>query len=68
MTTLELHPEFLSEGGRKQFAVIPYDAFLRLQEWIEDTTDLHELRMAREENDGKPTYSLKEMKEQLGID
>lgn len=68
MTTVELHPEFLSAGGRKQFAVIPYDEFVRLQEWIEDTLDLHELRLAREENQDQPTYSLEEVKEQLGIE
>lgn len=68
MTTVELHPEFLSAGGRKQFAVIPYDEFVRLQEWIEDTLDLHELRLAREENQNQPTYSLEEVKEQLGIE
>ena len=68
MTTVELHPEFLSAGGRKQFAVIPYDEFVRLQEWIEDTLDLHEIRLAREENKDQPTYSLDEVKEQLGIE
>lgn len=68
MTTVELHPEFLSTGGRKQFAVIPYDEFVRLQEWIEDTLDLHEIRLARDENRDQPTYSLEEVKEQLGID
>lgn len=68
MTTIELHPEFLSTGGRKQFAVIPYDEYVRLQEWIEDTMDLHELRLAREENKDRATYSLEEVKEQLGIE
>jgi len=68
MTTVELHPEFLSTEGRKQFAVIPYDEFVRLQEWIEETLDLHEIRLAREENKDQPTYSLEEVKEQLGID
>lgn len=68
MTTVELHPEFLSTGGRKQFAVIPYEEYVRLQEWIEDTLDLHELRLAREENKDQPTYSLEEVKEQLGIE
>ena len=68
MTTVELHPEFLSTGGRKQFAVIPYDEFVRLQEWIEDTLDLHEIRLAREENKDQPTYSLEEVKRELGIE
>ncbi|MBK9152883.1 MAG: type II toxin-antitoxin system Phd/YefM family antitoxin [Chloracidobacterium sp.] len=68
MTTIELHPEFLSAGGRKQFAVIPYDEFVRLEEWIEDMIDLHELRVAREENKDQPTYSLDEVKQELGID
>ena len=45
MTTIELHPEFLTAGGKKQFAVIPYVEFIALQDWIEDMKDLHDLRL-----------------------
>ncbi len=68
MTTLDLHPEFLSVNGRPHFAVLPYGEFLALKEWLEDQEDLRDLNEAIKENQDQPSYSLEEVKEQLGID
>lgn len=68
MTTIELHPEFLSSGGKKQFAVLTYEEFVALEEWIEDTHDLHALRLAREENRNEPSYTIDEVRKELGIE
>jgi hypothetical protein len=68
MTSIELHPEFLTSGGERQFAVIPYDEFVALQEWIEDTQDMFDLRLAREENKDAPTYTIEEVRKDLGIE
>jgi len=43
---LKLHPEILSKNGRKQFAVLPYEEFLAVQERLADADDLLELRTA----------------------
>jgi hypothetical protein len=68
MTTIELHPEFLTANGKKQFAVLPYQEFVAIQEWIEDTQDLHDLRLAREENANEPSYTIEEVRKELGIE
>ena len=68
MTTIELHPEFLTADGKKQFAVLPYREFVAIQEWIEDTQDLHALRLAREENANEPSYTIEEVRKELGIE
>ena len=68
MTTVELHPEFLSREGKRQFAVIPYEEFVRLQEWFEDARDLLDLELAIIENKDQPTYSLEEVRAELGIE
>ena len=68
MTTIELHPEFLTANGKKQFAVLPYQEFVELREWIEDTEDLHALRLAREENAGEPSYTIEEVRKELEIE
>lgn len=68
MTTIELHPEFLTAKGKRQFAVIPYEEFVALQEWIEDAKDLTALRIAREENKDEPSFTIEEVKKELGID
>ena len=68
MTTVELHPELLSREGKRQFAVIPYEEFVQLQEWFEDARDQLDLELAIIENKDKPTYSLEEVRAELGIE
>ena len=64
---IELHPEFLTKDGKKEFAVIPYEEFLRLQEILEDMEDLRDLRLAVEEEKDSPDYSLDEVREMLDL-
>lgn len=33
---ITLHPEILKKNGKKQFAVLPYEEFVALQEWLTD--------------------------------
>lgn len=62
---IELHPEFLTKDGKKEFAVIPYEEFLKLQEMLEDIEDLKDLRLAEEEDKDSPDFSLEEAKKML---
>lgn len=64
---IELHPEFISKNGQKEFAVIPYEEFLKLQEMLEDMEDLRDLRIAEEQDKDSPDYSLEEVKKMLDI-
>lgn len=67
MTTIELHPEFLTKNGEKQFAVLSYQEFLALQQWLEDAEDLLELRAAQKEEANLPTINLSELEKEFGI-
>ena len=67
MTAIELHPEFLTVNGEKQFAVLSYQEFLALQEWLEDAEDLLDLRAAKKEEADAPTVSLSELEKEFGI-
>ncbi|CAN5423838.1 hypothetical protein BH10ACI2_BH10ACI2_14570 [soil metagenome] len=68
MTTVDLHPEFLSANGKRQFAILPYEEFVAVQEFLEDMEDLRDLELARKENEGQPSYTLEEVKKELGIE
>ncbi|AFZ15441.1 hypothetical protein Cri9333_4662 [Crinalium epipsammum PCC 9333] len=61
---IELHPEFLTKNGQKEFAVLPYDEFLQIQELLESLEDLRDLRAAKQEEDS-PSVSLSEVKNML---
>jgi PHD/YefM family antitoxin component YafN of YafNO toxin-antitoxin module len=39
---IELHPEFITKNGQKEFAILPYEEFLKLQEILEDLEDLRD--------------------------
>ena len=57
---LDFHPSFLEKDGVRQFAVLPYEEFVRLQELVEDARDLLELRQAKEAEKGTPAIPLDE--------
>jgi hypothetical protein len=65
MSIPELHPEILSKNGRKEFAILPYEEFLALQEWLADVEDLLDLRAAKEAEQTAPTVSLAEIESRL---
>ncbi|EAZ93376.1 hypothetical protein [Crocosphaera chwakensis] len=64
---IELHPEFLTKNGKKEFAVLSYEEFIKVQKLLEDLEDLEDLRQAKEEEKDSPSYSLDEVKEMLNI-
>ncbi|MFI5201036.1 MAG: type II toxin-antitoxin system Phd/YefM family antitoxin [Candidatus Kapaibacterium sp.] len=64
---MTLHPEYITRGGKKEYAVLPYEEFLALQEEIEQAEDILALREARRENEAAQGISLDEMKKQLGL-
>ncbi|MBE9198797.1 MULTISPECIES: type II toxin-antitoxin system Phd/YefM family antitoxin [unclassified Nodularia (in: cyanobacteria)] len=62
---IELHPEFLTKNGEKQFAVLPYEGFLKIKQLLEDLEDLRDLRDAKEEEKDTVTLSLADVKKML---
>jgi len=64
---ITLHPNILEQNGKKQFAVIPYKEFLKIQEELSDYEDLKDLRQAKEAEKNAPTVSLEDAKKELGI-
>ena len=64
---INLHPEFLTKDGQKEFAVIPYQEFVQLQELLEDLEDLKDLREAREEYKDSPNVPFETVKEMFDL-
>ena len=64
---LKLHPEILVKDGQKQFAILPYEEFLAVQERLADADDLLELRKAKRAEVRKRSVPLAEVKRQLGL-
>ena len=57
---ISIHPNILEKDGIKEFAVLPYDEFLKIREDLEDYEDLKLLRQAKSEEADSPSISIRE--------
>ena len=64
---IKLHPEFLVKNGEKQFAVLPYEEFLAVQEQLADAEDLLELRHAKDAEGKELSIPLSQVKRELDV-
>lgn len=59
--------QIIEKHGKKEFAVIPYKDFLRLQEEVEDYHDLRDLRSAKADPKNRQGRSLDRVAATLGL-
>lgn len=60
-----LHPQFIGKEGKKEFAVIPYDEFLAIQDIFEDYQNLKDLREAKAQAEQKAGVPLSSIRSEL---
>jgi hypothetical protein len=59
--------QIIQKGGKKEFAVIPYRDFVRMQTELEDLRDLHELRKAKTDPKNKRGKPIEALAAEMGI-
>jgi hypothetical protein len=59
--------QIIEKHGKKEFAVIPYKDFLRLQEEVEDYHDLRDLRRAKADTKNRQGRPLDLVAATLGL-
>jgi hypothetical protein len=64
---VNLHPQIIRQDGKKEYAVLPYEEFLKLQERLQDYEDLRSLREAKEAEKDEPTIGIDELKKKIGV-
>jgi hypothetical protein len=62
---MSLHPQIIERDGKKEFVVLPYEEFLRLQGELEDYEDLKTLREEKSRAAGEPTRRLEDVVREL---
>lgn len=60
-----LNAQIIKKEGKKEYAIIPYDDFLKIQEELANYEDLLCLRKAKKAEKNSPTISLDELKTKL---
>ena len=63
---IALHAQIIKKNGKREYAVIPYEEFLKLQGEIEDYEDLRCLREAKEAEKDAPTMGMAELRKKIG--
>jgi len=60
-------PQIIQKAGKKEFAVIPYKQYLRMQEALEDYHALKELRAAKADPKNQCGRPFMEVARELGL-
>jgi len=64
---MTIHPQVIEKRGKKEFVVLPYQEFVRIQEALEDFEDLKELRREKKGSATLPSRPLHEVEKRLGL-
>ena len=62
-----LHPNILERDGKKAFAVLPYEEFVKIEEELDNFEDIKDLRAAKAEEATASTASLASARKELKI-
>ena len=63
---MSIHPQIIEKNGKKEFVVLPYEEFLRVQEALEDYDDLRTLRDEKASAAGAATRALDDILREIG--
>jgi len=59
---VSLRAQIIKKNGKKEYAVLPYEEFLRVQEELDDYEDLRCLREAKQAEEEAATIGIVELK------
>jgi len=62
---VSLRAQIIKKNGKKEYAVLPYEEFLRVQEELEEYEDLRCLRETKEIERAAPAIGLAELKKKI---
>jgi len=65
MTAMKV--QIIKKNGKKEYAVMPYEDFLRIQEELDDYENLRCLRDAKKAERDAPTLGLEDVKKRIGL-
>jgi len=65
---IKIRPTIIEKNKKKEFVVLPYEDFLKIQEELEDYEDLKMLRRAKRHEGKAPAIALKDIKKQWELE
>ena len=64
---VSLHPEILKKDGRNEFAVLPYEEYISVEEMLGDLEDLKDFAEAKAAEGDAETIPWDEVKRKLNL-
>ena len=64
---MKFHANILKKNGEKEFVVIPYEEFVKIQEELDDYECLKALRAAKSKEAKAKTTSFEKVKKELNL-
>ena len=65
---IKLNAKILEKNGEKEFVVIPYEEFVKIQEELDDYESLKDLRDAKSKEADANTTSFDDVKKQFNVE
>jgi len=65
---MKFHANILKKNGQKEFVVIPYEEFVKIQEELDDYESLKALREAKSKEADADTTSFDQVKKELNLE
>lgn len=65
---ISFHPNILEKDGKKEFVILSYEEFLKIQEELEDYEALKSLREAKVKEGDAKTTSFDDVKKMFDIE
>ena len=62
---MKLDLQFITNHGKKEFVVLPYDQFIQMSEIIEDYEDIMDLRLAKEASKNDIGITIQELNKEI---
>lgn len=63
----KIRPRFIVENGARKYAMIPYDKYVRLADFLEDLEDVIDIVRAKKANGDKKAYPISRVRSELGL-
>ena len=60
-----LHAQIIKKNGKKEYAVLPYEEFLKVREELDDYEDLRCLREAKDAEKDAPTVRMTQLRKKI---
>lgn len=62
---MELQAQIITKDGEREFVVLPYNEFLKIQQTLEDYEDLRALRKAKAATISEPSIPFYEIEKKI---